>query len=281
MSYVITLIAPQQDENLYKSVFAFLNINNFTPQICGAYEAIIPTPLSHQTLSDIRQKFTLDIIQQPTNTRTKRLFFADMDATIVEQETLDELAAFAGLKTKVAAITTRAMQGELDFHQALIQRVSLLKNLPESALAQTAAATTFTQGAPALLSALKSADIHTVLVSGGFTYFTAHTAHALGFDAHYGNILEIENNVLTGNVIPPILDKDFKKSCLINTAQQLGIPLSQTIAIGDGANDLPMLQTAGLGIGYRPKPLLQKALDNHLFFTGLNSLIPVLGLNAP
>lgn len=277
MSYVTTLITAQQDENKLEAIFTTHNFQIVARTAKGVYDVFTDTPVSKQTLSTIRAQ-GIDAITQSLDTRKKRLFFADMDATMVTQETLDELADFAGLKPQIAAITARAMAGELDFHDALIQRVSKLAGLPQSALQQTADNTTLTSGAKQLLETLKNNNIHTVLVSGGFTFFTAHTAQLLGFDEHHGNTLEIENGILTGRVIPPILDKNFKRDYLINTAKRLGISLDQTIAIGDGANDLPMLQTAGLGIGYRPKPLLLESLDNHLLHTDLTSVQHALGL---
>jgi phosphoserine phosphatase len=199
---------------------------------------------------------------------------------MVAEETLDELAAYAGIKDKIAAITARAMNGVVDFEAALRERVALLKGLPESALHETAAKMTFTPGGRELLIALKKSGAHCVLVSGGFTFFTAKVAAALGFQANHGNTLVVENGALTGTVGDPILDKTFKKTCLENTAKHLGIDITQTVAIGDGANDLPMLQAAGLGVGFHSKPVLREALDNHLLFNGLDGLTYALGLTA-
>jgi phosphoserine phosphatase len=229
-------------------------------------------------MDNIRDKHQIDILWQDAAHRQKRLFIADMDATMVEEETLDELAGYVGLKDQIAAITKRAMNGELDFKSALRERVGLLKGLPESALADTAKKMHFTQGGKELLAALKRSNIHCILVSGGFTFFTSKVAQTLGFDENHGNTLTIDNGALTGTVGEPILDKNFKKSCLEETARRLNIALTQTIAIGDGANDLPMLQTAGLGIGWRPKPILRDVLPNHLLYTGLDALIYGLGL---
>ncbi len=215
----------------------------------------------------------IDVFCAPSNAPNKQLFLADMDSTIVTSETLDELADEAGIKDKIASITERAMRGELDFHDALRERIGLLKGLPESALQKTLAATEMSNGAPALLKQLRAKDIHCVLVSGGFTFFTGAVAEQLSFNNNHGNILNISNGVLDGTVSDPILDKDSKLTYLKNYAQQQQCNLENTIAIGDGANDLPMLENAGLGIGYRPKPLVQESVLNCIIHTDLTSVL--------
>lgn len=281
MSYVITLIAPSQAPILEGLDFLKKATTLGNPRVLSDARAIdieAAAPVANDLMDEVRERFHVDIICQHKNTRTKKLFIADMDATMVEEETLDELAAHAGIKDKIAAITTRAMNGELDFQDALRERVALLKNLPASALQDTAEKMHFTPGGKKLLTQLKANNVHCILVSGGFTFFTSKVAETLGFDENYGNTLHVEDGLLTGTVGEPILDKNFKKSCLEKTAEKLKIPITQTIAIGDGANDLPMLQTAGLGIGFHSKPLLRQNLSNHLLYNDLDTLIPVLGL---
>ncbi|MCI5060124.1 MAG: phosphoserine phosphatase SerB [Alphaproteobacteria bacterium] len=214
----------------------------------------------------------IDVFCTPVRDKSYGLFMADMDSTIVTSETLDELAAEAGIKDKIAEITARAMRGELDFHAALKERVGLLTGLDEDALTRTFETTEISKGAAELLKALKKSGTRCVLVSGGFTYFTSKIAGQLGFDAHHGNILDIENGQLTGTVSAPILDKDSKLAFLRQYVQELGIDMGDSIALGDGANDLPMLSKAGLGIGYRPKPLLADNLLNCLFYADLSVL---------
>lgn len=205
-----------------------------------------------------------------------KLILADMDATIVEGETLDELAARAGIKDKIAAITTRAMNGELDFKEALRERVALLKGLPVKALHQTLAETALTKGADLFIMGQRARGVTCVLVSGGFTFFTSAIGEKCGFNANHGNILNNDGFELDGTVGDPILDKDAKLAFLKSYAQDMGIDLRETMAIGDGANDIPMLAAAGLGIGYRPKPLVEQTILNVLKYADLDRLKYVL-----
>jgi phosphoserine phosphatase len=198
-----------------------------------------------------------DAVVQPAATRRKRLLIADMDATIVTGETLDELADHAGLKDYVAAITQRAMRGELDFRAALRERVGLLKGLPVAALEDTLARIALTPGAATLVATMRAHGAYAVLVSGGFEFFVSRIAAQCGFDAHLANRLEIADGVLTGGVAEPILDKDAKLAALERAAAAQGIALEATMAVGDGANDLPMIQAAGLGVAFHAKPLVR------------------------
>ena len=235
----------------------------------------IAEPLNIKQMKALRRHLEtdqIDVFCTPVRDKPYGLFVADMDSTIVTGETLDELAAEAGIKDKIAKITARAMRGELDFKEALKERVGLLKGLDESAITRTLEKTEISEGADALLKHLKKSGTQCVLVSGGFTYFTGAIAGQIGFDTHHGNILNIENGKLTGMVSEPILDKDSKLAFLKQYIQELGIDMADSIAIGDGANDLPMLGNAGLGIGYRPKPLLADHLLNCLFYADLSAL---------
>ena len=233
-----------------------------------------------QELRSILANDKIDVFCTRTANRRKKLLMADMDSTIVTSETLDELAAEGGLKDKISTITERAMRGELDFIEALTERVALLKGLPTDALKRTLDATIISNGAAELVRTMHQQGMACILVSGGFTYFTADIAGKLGFTAHHGNILEIENEKLTGTVVRPILDKDAKLRLLKQYCKELDININDSLAIGDGANDLPMLATAGLGIGYRPKPLLEKNLLNCIHFTNLTSVLYAQGYKA-
>lgn len=224
-------------------------------------------------MREIHNEQRIDIFCTSSENRKKRLLLADMDSTIVTTETLDELAAAAGIKDKIAKITERAMRGELDFHAALRERVSLIKGLSTDALARTLDNTIISEGAEITIQTLRKHDVFCALVSGGFTYFTKAIAKQLGFNAHHGNVLEIENNALTGHVQDPILDKDSKLSFLKLYCEELSLDLDDTVTIGDGANDLPMLEAAGLGIGYHPKPILEDTLLNCIRNTDLTSLL--------
>ncbi|MFA5592932.1 MAG: phosphoserine phosphatase SerB [Micavibrio sp.] len=220
----------------------------------------------------------IDCLCVPEEGRRKKLLLADMDATIVTGETLDDLAAKAGLKDKIAAITARAMRGELDFEAALKERVTLLKGLPLAALAQTLKETELSDGAQKLVQTMRESGALCVLVSGGFTYFTEAVAQQCGFHHSHGNILHDDGEKLAGSVGQPILGADAKRAFLKSYAQQNGLDPADTLAIGDGANDLPMLAAAGLGIGYRPKPLLEENLLNILKYADLTGVLYAQGL---
>ena len=220
---------------------------------------------------------SIDIVAQASDTRRKKLLIADMDSTIVTGETLDDLADFADLKTDVSAITARAMNGELDFNEALRERVSLLKGLKEDYLEQTYKAVVLTPGAKDLLKTMRRNGAKAALVSGGFTYFTEKIAKRLGFHHQSGNTLEIKQGKLTGKVIEPIVNRENKRETLIKLAAEYQIPLSDTMAVGDGANDLPMLMVAGMGIAYRAKPIVQEQARFGLNYANLRGLLYIQG----
>jgi phosphoserine phosphatase len=187
--------------------------------------------------------------------RKKRLFVADMDSTMIEQECVDELAAFAGLKEHVARITERAMRGELEFPPALRERVALLKDLPATVVDDVLQKhIRLMPGGRTLVMTMKKHGAYTCLVSGGFTLFTGKIAAKIGFDEHRGNRLVVEGGKLSGKVEEPILGSEAKLAALKEIATKLKIELADTLAVGDGANDLPMLRAAGLGVAYRAKP---------------------------
>ena len=198
----------------------------------------------------------IDLLAQPAEGRRKKLLVADMDSTIVIGETLDELAAFAGLKDQIAAITKRAMNGEIDFKAALRERVGLLAGLADTALAGTYAHLELMPGAKTLVATMRANGAHTVLASGGFDYFTSRVRERCGFHDDRANRLEIEGGKLTGKVIEPILDRDSKLFYLRDFATKLGLGLRETLAVGDGANDLDMIRAAGLGGAYHAKPVV-------------------------
>lgn len=198
---------------------------------------------------------SLDIVVQPLGDRTKKLIIADMDSTMITVECIDELADYAGIKDEVAAITARAMRGELDFRAALAERVGLLAGMPESTLVDCRIERVrLTRGARTLVQTMKAHGAYSVLVSGGFTAFAAPVGEAIGFDKVIANELEIANGKLTGKVREPIVDSSTKLETLKAEAAKHGLPLADTLAVGDGANDIPMITAAGLGIGYYPHP---------------------------
>lgn len=203
---------------------------------------------------------SLDIIVQPQGDRTKKLIIADMDSTMITVECIDELADYAGLKSEIAAITERAMRGELDFRAALIERVGLLAGMPEATLVECRMERVkLTRGARTLVQTMKAHGAWSVLVSGGFMPFAGPVGEAIGFDKVLANELEIAGGKLTGRVIEPIVDSAAKLETLKAEAAKHGLPLADTLAVGDGANDIPMITAAGLGIGYYPHPAAGEA----------------------
>ena len=212
--------------------------------------------------------------------RRKALLVADMDSTIVTAETLDELAAFAGIKDKIAEITKRAMNGELDFKEALRERVGMLKGLSLSALEETWNSIAFCEDAQTLVATMKSLGATTALVSGGFTFFTSRVAQTIGFDIHRSNQLLDDGVVLTGEVAEPILDKESKLAALQEFAAFRGVALTATLAVGDGANDLPMLKAAGLGVAYHAKPVVAAEVLNRVEHSSHRALLFAQGLKA-
>ncbi len=215
----------------------------------------------------------VDLIAQPTEGRRKRLLIADMDSTIVTSETLDELAGFAGLKDRIAAITKRAMNGELDFESALRERVGMLKGLSVDALQRTWEATELMPGARELVATMRAAGARCALVSGGFTFFTGRVAALVGFHEHHSNTLLEAEGHLTGHVADPILGRNAKLATLRRLAAEEGIGLDATLAVGDGANDLDMIQAAGLGVAFRAKPVVAAAARARVEHSDLRALL--------
>ncbi|WP_041796136.1 phosphoserine phosphatase SerB [Pararhodospirillum photometricum] len=219
----------------------------------------------------------LDVAAQPLAGRRKALLVADMDSTLVTTETLDDLAAHAGLKETIAAITARAMNGELDFTAALRERVGMLKGLPVAALEETWAHTPLTPGAEVTLKTLVAHGTRCLIVSGGFTFFTSRLAERCGFHGHVANVLGVADGVLTGTVADPIVDRTTKLTTLTTEAARLGLALSACAAIGDGANDLPMIQAAGLGVAFHAKPSVAAAARLRIDHGDLTALLYLQG----
>ena len=224
-----------------------------------------------QHLRETLDQDAIDLFITEPGNRRKKLLLADMDSTIVAEETLDELAAFAGLKDQVADITAKAMNGELDFHGAIRERVALLKGLSTDALDKTLETTMINPGAKVLVQTMRAHGATCVLVSGGFTFFTKAVGEKVGFDFNHGNTLGIEGDELTGEVVEPILDKFAKVEFLDQYCNDLSLNPADCMTIGDGANDLPMLKKAGLGIGYYAKPSVASELTNTIRFGDLSA----------
>ena len=223
----------------------------------------------------------IDVVIQPTAYRRKKLFVADMDSTMIDQECIDELADYAGLKAHVAAITERAMRGELPFEPALRERVVLLKDLPLSVVGETIAKKiTLAAGGKGLIEALRKNGCYTCLVSGGFTLFTNVIAEQLNFHENRANELIVENGKLAGSVKEPILGRAAKLATLQELTQKLNIRPEETIAIGDGANDLDMITAAGLGVAIHAKPAVAAAAQARIDHADLSALIYCIGIES-
>ncbi|MBL8447320.1 MAG: phosphoserine phosphatase SerB [Zoogloeaceae bacterium] len=240
----------------------------------GAFRIVDATPDGRVTT--ICHEAQIDFAYVPAGRRLTDfgLFVTDMDSTLINIECIDEIAALHGLKAEVAAITEAAMRGELDFKGSLTRRVALLAGLEESALAQVyQQRLELNPGAERLIAGLKDAGIHTVLVSGGFTYFTDRLKDRLGFDEAWSNELEVTDGRLTGRVVGDIVDANAKACHLRQARQVLGLEAAQVMAIGDGANDIPMIAAAGFGIAYRPKPVLRAVADCCLDHSPLDGIL--------
>jgi phosphoserine phosphatase len=226
----------------------------------------------------VRDEWLLDINIVRTANRRKRLLIADMDSTIVGCECIDELADFVGLKPKVAAITERAMRGELDFASALRERVALLKGLPLDAMAHVySERVKLNPGAQELTATMRRNGGYAVLVSGGFTYFTRRVAAAAGFDTHQGNLLADDGHALSGRVEEPILGREAKLEALERNVERLGWSTDDVLAVGDGANDLDMIKRAGLGVAYHAKPVVAAAAGASIVHGDLIGLLYLQG----
>ncbi|WP_104202128.1 phosphoserine phosphatase SerB [Billgrantia saliphila] len=209
--------------------------------------------------------------------RHRRLVCFDMDSTLIQAEVIDELARRHGVYADVAAVTERAMRGELDFQQSFRERMAKLKGLDEAVLAEIAEALPLMDGVERLMKHLKRLGYRTAILSGGFTYFARHLQDKLGFDEIHANELVIENGKVTGEVREPILDASRKADLLREIAEREGLALEQTIAVGDGANDLKMLATAGLGIAFRAKPLVRSQARQSISTLGIDAVLFLMG----
>ena len=284
MPHILTLVAPagQLLPRLLAPVRAALTALGAdcgTPAWLSEAEAV-DLPFTHLAVevAVAAARFALDgapvdALAQPAEGRRKKLLLADMDSTIVTSETLDELAAEAGLKPEIAAITARAMNGELDFRAALRGRVAMLRGLEAAALERTWASTTLMPGARELVATMRAAGAHTALVSGGFSFFTSRVATLVKFHEHHANTLGMALGALDGTVAEPILDRDAKLDTLKRLAAGLRLPLSATLAVGDGANDLPMLLAAGLGVAFRAKPVVRAQARAQVLHADLTALL--------
>lgn len=284
MPYILTLAAAiaLESADITKAI-KLLGIQTGDKTWLSADKAIditLPHKLERATITTLREALNdrkVDVFITSSKNRRKKLLLADMDSTIVTGETLDDLADFAGIKDQIAAITARAMNGELDFHDAIRERVALLKDLSALALDKTINGLHLNPGAESFINTMKKHGATCVLVSGGFTLFTEAVAQKLPFDHHHGNVLGVHDGKLTGTVADPILDKHAKVTFLRQYMSALNLTSEECLTIGDGANDLPMLKMAGLGMGYNPKPAVAAELENMIIHGDLATTLYAQG----
>ena len=285
MSHSLILIAPHGSRALDPALLARIAAATQAgpPRILAEHEAAeLPcaTPPDLDALAAAIANHPIDAVLLPAANRRKRLLIADMDSTIVTGETLDELAAFAGVGDRVAAITKRSMNGELDFSAALRERVALLQGLALDALDQTWKGVHLTPGARTLVATMRANGATTALVSGGFTWFTSRVAALCGFDVNRANTLIDDGATLNGQVTEPILDRRAKLSTLNELAATHGLALDDCLAVGDGANDLDMIRAAGLGVAYHAKPIVAAEARACIRHADLRALLYLQGYTA-
>lgn len=235
-------------------------------------------PTARAVLEAIVGGFGADVVVQPADGRAKRLLVADMDSTMITVECIDDLADYAGVKPQVAAITERAMRGELDFVGALAARVALLRGLEVGVLGRCLAERVrMMPGAAELVGTMRAHGAGALLVSGGFTAFADPVAAALGFEEAVANVLGVEEKRLTGTVVGPIVDAARKAAALEQARARLGLASDEVLAVGDGANDLAMVRAAGLGVAFRAKPVLRAAAGASIVRGDLTALLYAQG----
>ncbi|MDO8877553.1 MAG: phosphoserine phosphatase SerB [Pseudolabrys sp.] len=283
MTHIATLIGPDALNALRRASAAFPRAGE--PVALGPDAADIPfTPDmgtdQRAAATALREAFgaPYDVVVQPSANRRKKLFLADMDSTMIGQECIDELADFVGLKAHVAAITERAMRGEIEFEPALRERVALLKGLPVSVVDDVIEKhITLTPGGRALVNTMRAHGGFTCLVSGGFTLFTGRIAAMIGFDEARANVLMLDGDRLAGQVREPIFGRQAKRATLIELRDRLGLAAHDTLVTGDGANDLDMIVEAGLGVAYHAKPKVAAAAPARIEHNDLTALLYAQG----
>jgi phosphoserine phosphatase len=288
MSLVATLICnpdnPALDSTVIDAVCAILPADAKPAWLCDEIAADIaftsdeaPHAIAER-LRQARDDLPIDIVVQPEATRRKKLFLADMDSTMIEQECIDELADFAGIKAHVAAITERAMRGEIDFEPALRERVALLKGLSTGVVDEVLAKhITLTPGGTALVRTMRAHGAYTCLVSGGFTVFTNRIAAMIGFQENRANELLVDDGLFAGLVAEPILGREAKRTTLLDLRETFDVDAIDTLAVGDGANDLGMIEVAGLGVAFHAKPAVAAAAAARIDYGDLTALLYAQG----
>lgn len=287
--HVLTLISAARDGLAAETVDAIRDALTHLGADAGRPDWLAPGTVCDLPFSDLNDDQAdaaarailgdapVDVLAQPTAERRKRLLIADMESTLIENEMLDELADYVGKRAEIAAITARAMNGELDFRGALDARVKLLAGLDQSVLDESAKLIRYMPGAHALIATMQANGAHTAIVSGGFRWYTGLVAKTLGVGQEFGNLLEISHGKLTGKVVPPVLGREAKLETLVRLATEFSLPLSATLATGDGANDLDMIGAAGLGVAFRAKPIVATQAKWRVMHGDLTALLYAQG----
>ena len=292
MTFVATLISsparPSIEDDVLAEARRILGTRHPTRVLHGevAAEMLVDcdAPAGEALEAELRARFSglpIDVALLPSEGRRKRLFLADMDSTMIEQECIDELADYVGLKAEVSQITERAMRGELPFEPALRERVALLRDLPLAVVDEIIARRiTLMPGGRTLVATMRANGAYACLVSGGFTVFTGPVAAKIGFDEHRSNRLTVAGEKLAGRVEEPILGREAKRATLVELRERLGLSPEDTLAVGDGANDLAMLEAAGLGVAFRAKPAVAEAAHVRIQHGDLTALLYLQGYAA-
>jgi phosphoserine phosphatase len=287
--FVVTLLSAPQDPRVSRTLaeaaqgeIGEADIHWLEPEVACDLVTVEPIDaIVRERLRRLALDEGVDCVVQEQAGRRKRILLADMDSTMIEQECIDELAAAIGIKDQVAAITARAMNGEIAFEPALRERVALLKGLPVSTIADVIANhITPAEGGATLVRTMNRNGAHTALVSGGFTAFTAVIAERLGFAENRANTLNVEGDTLSGTVAEPILGAEAKLAALQDIAARLGTTPADAIAVGDGANDLPMILAAGTGVAIHAKPAVAARAPHRIDHGDLTALLFLQGYRA-
>lgn len=289
MSFVATLVStptsPAVDQDLVDRVTQVLGQESAATILSPGVAADIRFKGSDETaaatasrIRDVIGAAPVDVFVQPEKGRRKRLLIADMDSTMIRQECIDELAAELGLKEKISDITERAMRGDIEFEPALRERVGLLAGLPVSAIDTVLSnRIVLMPGGRTLVQTMKASGAYCALVSGGFTHFTKSVSAMIGFDENQANTLLEQDGKLTGKVAKPILGRDAKRERLEELVAERALDFSETLAVGDGANDLAMIESAGAGVAYRAKPAVAEVADFRIDHGDLTALLYLQG----
>ena len=288
MSFIVTLIAADRlTDEIVRDATRILVRSNCGPRpfawidtgSAGRFVCESDADTARRVLAPLHDRIDVVVSDGEPEFQAIKLLIADMDSTMITVECIDELADYAGIKPQIAAITTRAMRGDLDFGAALSERVALLAGLDEGVIAQCLAErVTLMPGARTLVQTMKARGARCVLVSGGFTRFAEPVAEMIGFDVAIANVLEVTDGVLTGRVREPIVDSGTKLATLRSQCAAMGIDPSQALAVGDGANDVPMLVAAGLGIAYHAHPKAVEAASAAIRHGDLTALLWAQGI---